>query len=103
MRPSSYSRASLLLSFVAFLLLCAIAVSEVPELISLADNPSNDFAIRKWAGRESATMLDAVIHNFIPLDTQKFKCEACTHSLPCLIPAEIIPSDLLELHSVLRT
>lgn len=102
MHADCYSRTSLLLCFVASLLLCGIVASEVPELISLTDNPSNDFTIRKCGGCESAMMLGVAIHKSVPLDTQKSECEARAHCLPSLIPTEIIPSDLLELHSVLR-
>ena len=102
MSVRSNSAHNLLLSFVACLLLCGVLTSEIPELVSLTDDTSNDFSIRKFGGRESATMLSSAIHESVPLDARKSECEARALCLRSSIPPEMNPADLLELHCVFR-
>jgi hypothetical protein len=45
--------APLLLSCLACWLSCVIVFGEIPELVSLTDNTSNDFAVRRPASAES--------------------------------------------------
>lgn len=97
-----YFRHSLPLTFIAFLLLCGLVTAEIPELISLTDNPSNDFMIRKASGRERATLLSLAIPKFFLLDTHKSGCEARACRLFSLNLNGTIPSDSPELQSVLR-
>jgi hypothetical protein len=92
----------LLLSFAVCLLLCGIASAEIPELLSLTDNASNDFTISKAARLECNPPLGAAIHKSIPLDMKNFECGAHTHCASTFVDAETISSDLLVLHSVLR-
>src|SRR3974377_1308165 len=53
-------------------LLGGIVSAELPELLSLTDNTSNDFTIRKASGPESTSTLSAAIHKSVPLDTKNF-------------------------------
>jgi len=86
---------------VVCVLLCGIVSSELPELLSLTDNTSNDFTIRKASGRECTPTLSASIHKSAPLDTKNSECSSCAHCAPMLVATETV-SDLLVLHSVLR-
>lgn len=47
----------LLLSCLACWLCCVIVFGELPELLSLTDNTSNDFAMRRAASAEGAHVL----------------------------------------------
>ena len=47
----------MLFSFVVCLLLCAIVSAEIPEFLSLMDNTSNDFTVRKPASVERTRVL----------------------------------------------
>lgn len=47
----------LLLSCVACCLSCVIVFGELPELLSLTDNTSNDFAMRRAASAEGVHLL----------------------------------------------
>jgi hypothetical protein len=47
----------LLLSCLACWLSCVIVFGEIPELVSLTDNTSNDFAVRRPASAESVHVL----------------------------------------------
>jgi hypothetical protein len=49
--------AVLLLSCLACWLSCAIVSEEIPELLSLTDNTSNDFTVRKAASAECVHVL----------------------------------------------
>jgi hypothetical protein len=49
--------AVLLLSCIACWLSCAIVLEEIPELLSLTDNTSNDFTLRKAASAECVHVL----------------------------------------------
>ena len=93
----------LLLPFGVCLLLCGIVSVEIPELLSLIDNTSNDFTISKAGGRECMPPLSAAIHKSVLPDTMNFECGAHTHGESTFAGAETIPSHLLVLHSELRT
>jgi hypothetical protein len=47
----------LLFSFVACVLFCTIATSEIPELLSFRNDTSNDFTLREPASAENARIL----------------------------------------------
>jgi hypothetical protein len=49
--------AVILLSCLACWLSCVIVLEEIPELLSLTDNTSNDFAVRKAATAEGVHVL----------------------------------------------
>ena len=83
-------------------LLCGIVSSELPELLLLTDNTSNDFTFRTADGQECTSTLSAAVHRSVALDTKNSECGPCTNCAPTLLAAETIPSDLFVLHSVLR-
>ena len=92
----------LLLSLAVCLLLCGIASAEIPELLSLIDNSSNDFTISK-AGRQQCTpTLSEGTSNSVPPAAQNFECGAHPHCSPIVVGAETISSDLFVLHRDFR-
>jgi hypothetical protein len=92
----------LLLSLAVCFLLCGIASAEIPELLSLIDNTSNDFTISK-AGRQQCTpTLSERTSNSVPLDRQNFACGAHPHCAPTVVGAETTSSDLFVLYSDFR-
>jgi hypothetical protein len=93
--PSILGR--LLFSFVVCLLLCATVSAEVPELLSLTDNASNDFTISKAGGLEGTPPLGTAIHKSAPVDMKNFECGARAHCAAILADAETISSDLFVL------
>jgi hypothetical protein len=91
--------AQILISFTVCLLLYAVLSAEVPELMSLTDNASNDFTIHKTVNREIAKTLAASIHMHALRDADPFE-RTTWASLPP--NTETPPSLLFPLHSVLR-
>jgi hypothetical protein len=57
----------LLLSCLACWLSCVIVFGECPELLSLTDNTSNDFAIRRAASAEGVHVMSAAKHGSIAI------------------------------------
>ena len=98
-RPAS---AGIFLSVVASLLLLGIVAAEVPELLSLVDNTSNDFMVRKIARAECARPLTAASHGSLLLDSRNLACETRAFSAATVVGARLIFFDLLALHSTLR-
>lgn len=47
------------ISAIAFLLLCGIVATELPELLTLTDNASNDFTVCKASSVEGVRILSA--------------------------------------------
>jgi hypothetical protein len=92
----------LLLSLAVCFLLCGIASAEIPELLSLVDNTSNDFTISKAVRQECTSTLSEGTPNSVPLDTQNLECGARPHCGPTVVSAETIFSDLFVLHSDFR-
>lgn len=94
----------LLVSSLLSILLCGIVASEFPELLTLTDNTSNDFTIRK-------TNIDGL--GVLPDAGRPVRIADVNSSLPAatllhsrLIPFEKaapVPSELFILHSILRT
>jgi hypothetical protein len=80
----------LLLSLAVCFFLCGIASAEIPELLSLIDNPSNDFTLSERTS------------NSVPLDRQNFACGAHPHCAPTVVGAETTSSDLFVLYSNFR-
>jgi hypothetical protein len=58
---------TLLLSCLACWLSCVIVFGEFPELLSLTDNTSNDFAIRRAACAEGVHVMSAAKHGSIQI------------------------------------
>ena len=92
--------ARLLISFAVCLLFCTIVSAEVPELMSLTDNVSNDFTIHKTANREFAQALKTVAHTPVLLGAEPV--ERTIYPL-LLAPTKTPASSLFLLNSVLRT
>ena len=57
----------ILLLIAASALICAIAVDQFSELLSLTDNTSNDFTIREETFTARAPILSAVNYDLVPL------------------------------------
>jgi hypothetical protein len=91
----------LLLSLVVCLLLCAILSAELPELVALSDNTSNDFTVRKGGARESLATLNFAVHKSVSSNVMNFRNDDRTHS-SFFASAGPISSDLIPMHSVLR-
>jgi len=98
--PSILGR--LLFTFAVCLLLCGIVSVEIPELLSLTDNASNDFTIRKTGKQECKPTLRAAIHKSVPPDTKNFESAPRIHCASIFVGAETISMDLFVLYSVLR-
>jgi hypothetical protein len=94
--------AGILLSVVASLLVLGIVAAEVPELLSLVDNTSNDFMVRKIGRAECSRPLTVASHGSLWPDPKNFACETTAFSAATLVGAELISFDFLALHSVLR-
>ena len=92
----------LLFSSAVCLLLGAIVAAEVPELLCLTDETSNDFTVRKASGREVITTLSAAIQRSVILDTENFEHKGCACDARIFRGTEIVFSDLFVLHSVFR-
>jgi len=84
------------------LLLCAIVAAEVPELLRLTDETSNDFTMRKASGREVIPTLSAAIHRSDILDGENCNHKRCAGDARVFKCPEIVFSDLFVLHSVFR-
>jgi hypothetical protein len=87
--------------FVLVLVLSSVACSEFPELVSLADNTSNDFTTQSCIAGEVGIAATTQITATVPAS----RITACEQFLD--IPQRIslfgISRDLLLLYSVLRT
>ena len=93
----------LLLCIVVCLLLSAIISAELPELLTLSDNTSNDFIGRKAGSRECIGTLDFAVHRSVSSNAMNFRYDAQTDSASLLANAGLNSYDLSVLHSVLRT
>jgi hypothetical protein len=92
----------MLIGIAAGLLIFGILVAEVPELLSLMDNTSNDFTIRKAAHVECAATPGIAAERPLPFDVNKWKRDGWAWSADSVVRAGM-PPDLLTLYSVLRT
>jgi hypothetical protein len=100
-RPRSNS-VKMLVAIAASVLFVGIVATELPELLSLTDNTSNDFAFRKAGPAECTSILNTANHCPIPLhmkDSEYSTDIRCTAALEDATPPS---SDLCLLHSVLR-
>ncbi len=93
----------ILVASLVVLLLCSIVASEFPELLSLTDNTSNDFTLRKINTERLGALSDAGGPVRIADLNSSVLATTLVHSP--LIPLEKAPvsSELFILHSVLRT
>jgi hypothetical protein len=93
----------LLLCLVVCLLLTAVISAELPELLTLSDNTSNDFTGRKAGPRECIGTLDFAVHKSVLSNAMNFRYDAQTDSASLLANAWPNSYDVSVLHSVLRT
>jgi hypothetical protein len=85
------------------LVLCCIASTEVPEILSLSDNAANDFVVVKAEPLPSLVLRDAYT---LRLDAMNRKADrSTTRKPPSPLVDKVKPSssDLLVLYSTLRT
>jgi hypothetical protein len=89
----------MLVPVIAGMLLCCMVASELPELLSLTDNASNDFSIRT---SDSAPILSVANQTPIPVDMMD--SESGTHPCRAGIFGRAKPSssESFDLHPVLR-
>ena len=99
--PSTFLH--LLLCLVVCLLLSAIISAELPELLTLSDNTSNDFTGRKAGSREFMGTLHFALHKSVSSNAMNFRYDAQTNSASLLANAGPNSYDLSVLYSVLRT
>jgi hypothetical protein len=88
----------------ALLLLCGIAAAEVPELLSLTDNTSNDFSVCKADPLVLSVRFEATRGN--PVVDSDSNASAPNFLFSHLNPfdqAILVPSEQFLLHAVLRT
>jgi hypothetical protein len=96
--PHTASR--LLLCVVASLLLIGIVAAEFPEFLTLVDDTSNDFVVRKADNGTCAATLAS--QAFSRPELKYFDCDRCDESVINFVVAEPGSSELFLMHSVLR-
>jgi hypothetical protein len=93
----------LLVAIAASVFLLGIVATELPELLTLSDNTSNDFAMRKAGATDFASILSAASQRPLPLNTLGAEYAADIRCAPVFEDPNPPSSDLLSLLSVLRT
>jgi hypothetical protein len=89
---------------IVFLLLCGIVGGEFPELLSLIDNTSNDFTVRKTNSMVSSLPRDAGRYGRVSNVGPNIAAHDGTFSrFSPFEKAELVPSDVSILYSILRT
>ena len=94
--------AKLLVAVAASVFLLGIVATELPELLTLSDNTSNDFALRKADSAECASMLSTANHRPMPLNMKDSEYGTDICCAPALEDPKPASPDLFFLHSVLR-
>jgi hypothetical protein len=85
------------------LLLCAIVAGELPELLSLTDNATNDFTVSGARPVVPPVRLNASKHvRIADKDSAPAPNLLFSRQSP-FKKAELVPSDVLILYSILRT
>lgn len=64
---------AILIAVIASLLMCAVAVAELPELITLTDSAANDFAISKTSTSHASTKPSAASYDSFRLRMKYLK------------------------------
>jgi hypothetical protein len=95
--------ARLLFPAAVCLLLCGIVSAELPECLSLKDDTSNDFTVRKAASAVNIPLLNAAKQWPIQFHVEREKLSAAEPCTSTLADALSIPAMVFILHSVLRT
>jgi hypothetical protein len=94
----------ILLQGIVFLLLCGIFAGEVPELLTLVDNATNDFTVCRTASPTSSVPLVTRKHVQIPKSNPNMAApELFFPFVTSFKKAAIVPSGAFVLHSLLRT
>lgn len=101
LRPRS-TAAMLLVSIIVSVLLCGIVAAELPELLTLTDNTSNDFTIHKSGLAERAPKLSVANHLPIRLHGQDSESGARVCWADAFGDAGPPSAELFVLNSVLR-
>lgn len=97
-----HTSARLLIAVLASLLILGIFSAELPELLSLLDNTSNDFVVRKVSRGECAPRLTMASHGSVLLVMANSGGSRHADFAAAFVGAEVISSELFVLHSVLR-
>ena len=97
-----HNRAGLLVPILMGLLILGIVGAELPELLSLVDNTSNDFVVRKIGQGAGTARLAIAVHASALPDTRHFLGDTSANRLATFVGRELISSELFLLHSVLR-
>jgi len=85
------------------LMLCAIVVSEVPELLSLTDNTANDFTMRRAGSLVLPVLQSAKDVGKTGIDFNHPAFGSFHSRLGTFKKAELVPTFLVILYTVLRT
>jgi hypothetical protein len=93
----------MLVPIIVGLLLCGLITAELPELLSLTDNTSNDFTVRKAPTPQGTPNPSAVSHNSSRLNTEGFPHKQQVGWIAAFDDVEPASSSLLILLCVLRT
>ena len=94
----------ILVPALALLLLCGIAAAEIPELLSLTDNTSNDFSVCKADPLVLSVRFEASRGNpVVDSDSNASAHDFLFSHLNPFDQAILVPSEQFLLHSVLRT
>jgi hypothetical protein len=94
--------AKFLVAVAVSVFLLGIVAAELPELLTLSDNTSNDFAMRQAGSAECASILSTANHRLMPLNMKDSEHGTDIRCAPALEDPKPASSDLFFLHSVLR-
>jgi hypothetical protein len=94
--------AGLLAPLVASLLILGIFAAELPELVSLVDDTSNDFVVRKATHGENPSTTTAPSHGLLTFEAKYFGGDARHECADGFIAVAVGSSELFLLNSVLR-
>jgi hypothetical protein len=91
----------ILVRALVLLMLCGIVAGEFPELLSLTDNATNDFTVRKADPAVAPTLVHA--RHVRKADIDSYTCALEFSRASSFETAELVPSRAFILHFVLRT
>jgi hypothetical protein len=92
----------LLAPLVASLLILGMVAAELPELLSLVDDTSNDFVVQNASHGSSTSTAVASSHCGLTLEAKNYGPEARQEGAAGFVPTEVVTSELFLLYSVLR-
>ena len=85
------------------LVLCGIVAGEFPELLTLTDKASNDFTVRSARSVVPPVRMNATKHVGTPDEDSAPAPKLLFSRLSPFEKAELVPSDVFILYSILRT